>query len=431
MSLFSLVTLFDFALEASLVRVAVRESAECPERASEWVTAATVLRLGIGAVGQVGCLVFVHIAGYPPQVFAAACIASLLLWINPFRSPIAVFRANLQMHWELAVTMAARVLESVAHSLVRLHRWRDRHFFFARVLSAVLFASMSWVVAHNRFQVGWSLSRAALRRIGMKAVPLGIESLLVMVQLKVDILLVAFLRGPEAGGLYGAVAQLAEFSLLVPEIVLTPVFSYLTRSYATSAFGEFRKVYQATFDLLVVAVLPGVVAVWLFPEIALGLLFGSEYLAAAPVLRWLVWVIALLYIAGLTGTAAVAINRQSSLARVQVVNVLVYLALNLAFIPRWSYGAAVFARLVAVIMGTSMTYRIVRRGVDCPLRLTSALFPAVVGAGAMAGTISLLAPFGTYPALAAGCAVYLGALWVLVLRKRIPDLKSAIRKQPL
>jgi len=411
-SLFSLLTLADFTLEAALLRITVREISEAPKETDSWVSAATLLRLGAGMLGVGGTFLFMRLAGYPAEVRTAGLVGSFLLLINAFRTPVAVFRANLQMQWELAVTLISRIVEPALVLWFALTGRGLVYFFLARVISCVCYAAVAWWVAHSRFGLRFHLDRAAIRRIATKATPLGIESLLVMIQLKGDILLVSLLAGPVSGGLYGVVAQLAEFSLLAPDIVLSPVFPVLTRSYVNAAHQNFQQLYQRTFDLFMIFVIPSAVAVTLFPELAIRLLFGPKYLPAAPVLRVLVWVIVLMYSAGLTGTAAIAINRQKALARVQVANVLVYLAINLTLIPRWNYWAAVLARLVAVLMGSFLSYRIVRRAAGYSLHSQTLQLVLISGA-AMAVAVLLLSHLGAAAALVAGTLVYSALFWLL------------------
>lgn len=417
-ALFSLVTLVDFTLENALVRIAVREIAEDPEHTAEWVTAATIWRLAFGGIGIGGALIFVHFARYPREVYQAAIVASMLLIINAFRTPIAIFRANLQMQWELAVTFTSRLIEPLLVIAFALTKKGLVYYFLARIISSLLYSLTAWLVARRRFDMRFTPKIDALRRIGIKAFPLGVESLLVMIQLKGDILMVTFFSGPVAGGLYGAVAQLAEFSLLLPDAVLTPVFPLLTRSFARSAHADFQKLYQRSFDLFMAIVIPAAVAVTLFPDFVVRLLFGAKYVAAAPVLQWLVWIIVLMYFAGLTGTAIIAINQQKSLAHVQILNVAVYLGLNLLLIPRWSYTGAVITRLIAVMMGAVLTYAVVRMRAGYSLR-PNLLSLLVLSALAMAAASRLLGYLGTLPALLVGLLVYGALLGIFYTRPRV------------
>lgn len=418
-SVFSLITLVDFTLETSLLRIAVREVAESPAQAAKLITAASFLRFVVAALGLIACLGVVRFSGYPQEVRTAAYVGSLLLLINAFRTPVALFRANLVIKWELVVTLAARIAEP---ALVLWFAYTGRglvYFFLARVVSSFCYAVLAWAVARFRFGLRFDLSRAALARIGSNAVPLGIESLLVFIQLKADIFLVALLAGPVAGGLYGAVAQLAEFSLLAPDVVLTPVFPVLTRSFANSEHQQFSRLYQKTFDLFMVVSLPFAIAFTVYPEVAVRLLFGPKFLDAAPALRGLVWVIVLMYSAGLTGTAAVAINQQRKLARLQVANVLAYLAIDFALIPHWGWRAALLGRIVAVLMGSVLSYRIVRSATGYSLRARTVLLALASGA-VMAIALLGLGRFGPLVALAGGALLYVGALWMLHVRVAVP-----------
>jgi O-antigen/teichoic acid export membrane protein len=406
----SLLILLDYTAESALVYILVRELSQAPDKTDVWVTSATLLRIGLALLGLGGYFVFVHFARYPAEVRTAADFASLLLLVNAFRTPVAIFRAKLLMHYELFINLTTRLLEVLMVIGLIFYGGKLVHFFLARVASATLYTVLAWVLARSFFKPRFSLNLGSIWYLLLQSLPVGVVGLLLLVQFRVDILMVSFLCGPSAAGLYGAIAQLPEYSLHVSEILITTAFPVLSQFHAKSARADFQLFYQRTLNILMIVIIPVAMVVTLMPEETVRLIFGSKFIQAAPALQILIWVLVLLYFNALSGAAIVAINRQKSLVWIEVIDVVVYLTLNSLLIPRWNYMGAAVARVLPAMIGSFIMYRLVQRYVGVTLQ-KGTLMKIVLCSGLMAGGTLFLSRFNPALALMAG-----GILYLILLR---------------
>jgi O-antigen/teichoic acid export membrane protein len=406
---FTVVTLVDLTLEASLLEIVVREIAKSKERAPEWLGAATLLR-GVLGVALGTALVLVPL--FVPLGDEAADtvrMGLLVFLINSFRTPVTYFRALLMVHWELGFWTVTRALELGLIVLVIQAAGGIAALMGAKAVAAAVFVVLIWLALLLRFRLPVHSGRALLRPLAALSIPLGLIVLLVLLQTKGDILLIGAILGPAAAGAYGAVALLPEFVITANNVLATTTGPLLARSLGRGETRHFQAVLQNIFDGLV-AVLPGLAVVSCLlaePLVRLGL--GEEYAPVVAEFRILVWVGALIPVAGLLGITALTLNLQGLLVKAELVKVLLYVAGNALLLGVVGTIAAAWIRLLVAVIGPAWTYAVIRT--HSPYRLSfRGLLPAGLSAGLSAVVTGATLAVHPLVAAAAGLATYTVAL---------------------
>jgi hypothetical protein len=116
----------------------------------------------------------------------------------------------------------------------------------------------------------------------------------------------------------------------------------------------------------------------------------------------MVWVAAMIPVAGLLGVTALTLNLQRRLVTVELVNVAVYTSGNLLLLGLVGTLASAWIRLVVVLIGPAWTYAIIRRHSGYRLSFRG-VPPAAFSAGCAAVAAAALLP--VHPAVAAGAGV--------------------------
>jgi len=117
------------------------------------------------------------------------------------------------------------------------------------------------------------------------SLPLLGTALLSVMILSMDTLILGYFKTPEVVGLYNAAYPLAFFisiPLYAAALIYTPIATGL---YAQHSIAELRRSFTVLNKWGASLTLPFFLVLFLFPEAVLGLLFGPEYLVAAPALR--------------------------------------------------------------------------------------------------------------------------------------------------
>jgi O-antigen/teichoic acid export membrane protein len=401
--------LVDFAADLTVLDITVREIAKDPGRTSVWLTAATVFRLALALLGLSAFAVYLSLpqGALPADLESAAWLAAVLLLAGPLRMPLTVYRAQLRMHYELAITVLTRLLNLVLVGIVIARQGSLFDLFLVVVASRLLLGVLSWAFLGPARRLAWD--GAAFRHLVRESIPMGLSGLAVAVQLKVDILVVTAVVGAAAGGLYGAVAQLPEYFLYLPVIITTPMLPMMSRLFAEGDRGGFAAFYQKLVDVLVALIVPVVVAGMLVPREAVAFLFGPAFAGAAEVLPFMVVCIAVMWVSHAAAIAAVATGQQGSFVWIQGVCVSAFLALCALLIPGFGPRGAATARLVAVVLAPVLTYVVIRRRTGFTLQ--GRLLLRILLAGAVMGAlVAALAPASVGLALAVGVLAYAAAL---------------------
>lgn len=402
---FTVVALLDLGTEIAIFEIVVREMAKDGAGAPEWLGAATLSRGAIGIVAAAVLLLVPSFVVLGVESAGAVRMGALLLLINSFRTPVTYFRALLMIQWELGLWTLARAIEFGLIVLVTYAGGGIMALMGAKALAAAIFVAAVWSLILLRFRLPLRGGSSLIRPLALLSAPVGLSAILMLFQLKGDILLIGLIVGSDAAGAFGAVAQVPEFVLVANSMLVATMGPLLARFAGEGDTRKFQAVFQRMFDLLV-AFLPGgaVVACLLAgPLVRVG--FGEQYAAVIPEFRVIVWVGAMIPIAGLMGITALTLNLQGRLVKVELANSILYTAANLLLLRFVGTIASAWIRLLVVLIGPAWTFAIIRSNSDYRLSARRAL-PASVSAAlaaAVMGTLSRAHPLATG---AAGAATY-------------------------
>jgi polysaccharide transporter, PST family len=163
--------------------------------------------------------------------------------------------------------------------------------------------------------------------------PLVLNSVAIVISVRVDQMLLTTLRGPHENGLYAAAQRLTEVIYYVPVAVMAAANPILLRSHQRNR-GEYERRLQRLFDLLARSGLGIALVLSLGAPWVVRFLFGGRFAATAPVLALLVWAAPLMFLGVAQTNWFVAENRQHGLMVRSAVAAVLSVLLNLWLVPR-------------------------------------------------------------------------------------------------
>ncbi len=283
---------------------------------------------------------------------------------------------------------------------------------WAHALSALPAIALGLLLLHRR-PAPAGLPDPPLRVILRESAPLAVNGGLALLSLRVEFLVLSFLRGGREAGLFLAGLRVVEFLNLVPSAVAAGAMPALTRE-ALRGEGPVRPRTAATLSFLAVPAAFGLVLV--APGL-LHLLFGSDYVSAAPSLRVLALALVPLFLNGLMVGALIAAGRADWLPRLTALRVVVAAVLAFALVPaQGAMGAAagfLASELLLLFLGARAG-----RAARFPVAVGGPIARAVLASLPMAIAVSLAPGFAV--AVGVGVLAYAGTL--LVLWKLRPGL---------
>jgi O-antigen/teichoic acid export membrane protein len=426
LALLAFLNLIDLAADMTVLDIAVREISKNPAQTGTWLATGTVLRLLLAGLGLLAYIPYIYLARIVQTsgMLATAWIASLILPVGALRMPLAVFRAKMKMHFELAVILITRLVNLALFLTLMHYHLHLYQFFLATLFSRLLLAVLVWGAALGWLHVRLSFRMDIFRTFVRESFPMGVSGLLVALQLKMDILMVAIICGAVAAGLYGAVAQLPEYSLLIPTIITTPLLPVLSSSSGEGLRGRFQRVYQNMVDAVITIVAPLVVLALVMPRETVSFLFGARFIDAAPVLPFLVLSVLFMWFSHALAIACVAAGLQKSFIWIQSICLSVYLVLNSLLIPSWGLRGAGFARLVANIIAPLLTYYVVKNRTGCAIN-KSTFRRTILASLAMAVALTFASRYPLLLAGSIGVLAYGATLYAIRPASRLEMEKGA------
>jgi O-antigen/teichoic acid export membrane protein len=247
-----------------------------------------------------------------------------------------------------------------------------------------------------------------------EAAPLAVNGGLQLLSPRVEFLVLSFLAGDRASGLFLAALRVLEFLAVVPSAIVAGAMPALTRE---ALGGESREVRSRTALTVALLAAPAAVGVLLVAPGIVRLLFGDGYAGSVPPLRLLAIALVPLFMNALLSMALIAAGRAARLPRLTATRVVASFALALLLVPRFGVTGAALSLLLAESLLLLLAWgATVSSGFAVPIArpLVVALAATLPMASAVWGAGS-----GLLGAVAIGALTYLATLAaLLVLRSR-------------
>ncbi len=338
-------------------------------------------------------------------------LAGMALPIAPVLSPLVLFFVLAGWSEFLGVALRARGDRGQESAVIFCLRLAGLLLVGTALLQGAGLVGVAWAHAASplpAIALGFALLRRRpapagradppLGAILRESAPLAVNGGLALLSLRVEFLVLSFVRGGRETGLFLAGLRVVEFLNLVPSAVAAGAMPALTRE-ALRGEGPVRARTAATLAFLAA---PAACGLALVAPGLLGALFGGEYAAAAPSLRVLAAALVPLFLNGLVVAALVAAGHARRLPRLTAVRVAAATALALVLVPSsGAMGAAMgflASETLLLVLGLS-TLRTVGfplavggplgRGLVASLPMAIAVFftprlPLSVGVGVLA-----------------------------------------------
>lgn len=233
-----------------------------------------------------------------------------------------------------------------------------------------------------------------------------------------DIVLIGFLLGEQAVGLYTAPYRICFLLLAVAGAMYTSYLPVITRAFnSDSPLLEVGKTAESSVNFAVTVAAPLVVGGIIISTPLLEAVFGREYAEGSAAFRFLILSIGLVFLHGAMHNIFLAVNRLKTEMVIFGVAAAVNIGLNIFIIPRYGIVGAAFvtatAEAVTLVAGLVVVNRI-----GVPFSLRHVWRPLLASAVMGAALLALGANHSLVLYLTVGGIVYLSAL---VLFRGVPQ----------
>ncbi|HEV2238906.1 MAG TPA: glycosyltransferase [Ktedonobacterales bacterium] len=412
--------------DAGLTTVATRELANAgPDQARTLVGAVVAIKVALGLAATVVILVIALAVPMEADARTVLLVLAPSLLFVSLNSLTLVFRARVAIWQVLGVALLGALVTTYGTVFVYLTRPSVLNFAQPRLLAALASGLLALALVLARYRPRIRPDGAVVRRLLLAALPLGIALALNIAYYRLDVPLLAILRGSTAVATYTAAYRILDVITLLPGAAAAMALPLM------SGIAQRNERHLAVFvtQYLEIAAACGLLIallVALFGDPLLAFLYAGKYAGSSSTLTILGWVGAATFITNVFAPLAIVLDRQRTFLGVAGAGLAINITLNLALIPHWGPAGAATATLLTefVIIGPLawIAWRRLR------LRVLTRPLVAVTAATVVALIIGALAHGAGWSAVPRIGAVLLwGALVALLAPRWVLGLLATVR----
>ena len=221
-------------------------------------------------------------------------------------------------------------------------------------ISNVVYTILAFILSASFLKPRFHFQLQIVKKNLKLAWPIGIASLIVMVNTRADIFMLAAIKSDYEVGIYNAAYRFLDLAATLAIILMNPILPIFSKD-AKSDRVILNKNFALTVEILVMITIPFAVITPYVSSILVTFLFGDAFLASANVLNILAWVGVLVFISVFSTALCVAIGVVHfgwwSAALAATTNIV----LNYIWIPKYSYIGSAWATLICEIILLGIT----------------------------------------------------------------------------
>ncbi|HMP39495.1 MAG TPA: flippase [Roseiflexaceae bacterium] len=379
-----------------------------------WVIALFLIPAGLALVGGYAAL------GTP--LTPAATMALFLLLLHLFPAAVAAAcSASFQAFQRMEVPALVSILTAIVRTLAGVAALVLAADTDARVVGLAIVALITTTLnaliffglqQRMLFRAIFFWEGATARWLLRESFPLLLNSLLLAVFFRFDVVILRAVSGDAAVGIYDAAYKLIGMTQIVPPYFVAALFPVLAR-YAIDDRSAFDRAFRRAIGMLQLLAWPMAVYMMMLARELILIIGGPQFLPdAALALQVLIWYLPLSYVNGVIQYALIALRRQQAITIAFAIGALVNLGLNMLLIPLYGYMAAAAVTIITEVALLLALGRALRSADAVPPLFSLIWRPALAGLVSGAAALAAYTAAG-WPAAMATIPLYPAALWLL------------------
>ena len=336
-----------------LESISIRELVKFPGRRDDILGSAFLLRLigGIATIILIALTLF--ISGEPADISILIIIISTSAIFQSFSVIDYYFRAEVKAKYSVYVMMASVLFTSLLKILLII--LEAPLLYFAIVFSVEFFATAAGfllVYKHNKFKIiNWKFRKETAVNLLKDSWPLILSGLVVAIYTKIDQVMIKNMLDSKELGYYAAAVRLSEAWYFIPIALTNSIFPAIVNAKKVNDKFYLNRM-QKLYDILAWMAIAIAVPVSIFSSDIINLLFGSEFISAAPVLNIHIWAGVAVFLGVASSQYLITENYTKLSFSRNFIGMIFNVALNYILIPKYGIIGAAYATLVSYTIAT-------------------------------------------------------------------------------
>lgn len=425
--IYTYLAFFGIVADFGLFTIAVREFAKA-EKKTDYVLGnifgMRIVSIFVAMLLAVGVVFLINDPNYNMAVKIGVSIAAITTAFTMLASTItSVLQEKLKMVFPTVALTLGKIIMTGYIVWVVLNYATLPHAFYHLLLAGILgngfvfFVTYIYTYSIVPFRPRFHL--AYWKEIFFKALPYGVAIILSTIYLKVDILLLSFLRDKSEIAIYGYPASIIELIAIIPIYFMNCVLPVMTRRLRDD-IEKAKKIIAHAFNFLFMCAVPivigGVVLARPFVQLIMNDGFLSNYPAgyfgSDLAFQLMLFTLLFSFVGHLFGYILVAMDKQRRLLVINLVVVIFNIVLNLILIPNYGFRGAGVATILSQALVLILTVYESKKLISFTLQ-SSKIFRVILAGVVMGLVVWPLAHLNIFLVTTLGGVVYCGLIFAL------------------
>jgi O-antigen/teichoic acid export membrane protein len=328
-----------WGMETVVIRALVRGD----QKKDVLLGTAFILRV-LGAIcAFISLVVFNEVIGSDAQTKTLVYIIGCVSFAEIFGVIDYYFQSQVSSKYVVWSQMMALTCTSIFR-LVLIYNEADLYWFAVTYLTdfVVISLGLIYFYASNRLSLfSWKWDTATAKAILRDSWPMIFSALAVTIYLRIDQIMIKWMMGDSANGVYSAAVRLAELWNFIPVAICNSVFPAILNAKLTDA-ELYQKRVSMLFDFMIWVSIGISIPAALLSDWMVQLLFGADFAQAGGVLALYIWSSVFVFLGVANGKWIVSENLQVFRMKSLLTSCVLNIVLNLILIPSMGlYGSAI------------------------------------------------------------------------------------------
>ncbi|MCC9137785.1 flippase [Pontibacter silvestris] len=343
------VALFSVFSTLGLDNIVVKELVKDERKHEEILGAAFILKLLGGFVGIFCSLVAIsYLRVDDKQIFTIVSIIASGFIFQSFDIIDYFFQSRLKSKLTVYARNAAFLLGAVIKVVLLLYKVSLIYYVTANVFE-LAFASIFLILVYNKKEQSvfrWIIRFDTIKWLLKESFPLLFAGMVILIYMRTDQIMLGEMIGDSEVGIFSAAVRLSEVWYFVPLVITNSLLPSIVKAKELT-FEEYENKVQNSFNIMATLGIVTAAVVSVASYLIISVVFGNEYLNAAPILSIHTWTSVFVFIGFASGNWFVVENLQKFVFYRTLAGAVINVVLNYILIPKYGGIGAAFATLVS------------------------------------------------------------------------------------
>jgi PST family polysaccharide transporter len=332
----------------------VKELVEHPQRTTSIISTSITLRLFAGLISFIICIgIFFFLKHDEMRTFYVGAVLALTLFAQALVSIELYYQSQVASKVAVISQSVAYILVNIVKVILILGKADLMAFAIITTLEMTLGGIFMIIVFKKitKQRITLMIDKILAKKLLSKGWPLIFSGFMIMIYMRIDQIMLGEMINDYEVGTYSAALKLSEIWYIIPTIICNSFFPSIIEAKRLGQETYFRKI-QNLFDILFVISFVIAVAVTIFSDLIIYILYGTQYKDAATILSIHIWTSVFVFVGVGSSNFFIVENLQLKTFTRTALGAAVNIGLNLILIPKFLAIGAAAATLISQFLSS-------------------------------------------------------------------------------